>query len=292
MSNGKNCYSNLFMNNNNDINFYNNINLFNDPLALSEKICIELYSFLCKEKIENYNIKNYDINFFKDLAYSEEFEEIKKLIVSLKNVSLDNLSSNPINYFCFWLNMYNFLTIFSVIYKCEIISTNYEWYRFLKNSYFDIGNQVISLYEMESYILRGREISKRIYTNIVDNTQFKTITVEKIEDNLINYGISLPTISSPIIRIYYPFNFINSLKMNEIEFFSRNINYNTQDQRIEIPEYSIWIEPKFIENLKKYEYFFNKGIYKFMNNNLDNIDLTKYDWKLNFVNFKNLQSNK
>ena len=293
MNNNGNCYTTIFLNNNDDNNFnIDNINLFNDPMALSEKICLDLYVFLCNVKIENYNIKNYDINFFRNLAYSEEFEEIKNLIISLKNISLENLSTNPKNYYCFWLNMYNFLTIFSVIFKCEIISNKYEWYRFLKNSYFDIGNMAISLYEMESYILRGREISKKIYTNIVDNTQFKINPVERIDDNLINYGISLPTNSAPIIRIYYPFNFIDSLKMNAFEFFSRNINYNAQNQKIDIPEYSMWIDPQFKSNLEKYKYLLPKGIFNFLNNQFKNIDLIKYDWKLTFVNFKNLESNK
>ena len=145
---------------------------------------------------------------------------------------------------------------------------------------------------MESYILRGREISKKIYTNIVDNTQFKKNPVERIDDNLINYGISLPTDSAPIIRIYYPFNFIDSLKMNAFEFFSRNINYNAQNQKIDIPEYSMWIDPQFKSNLEKYKYLLPKGIFNFLNNQFKNIDLIKYDWKLTFVNFKNLESNK
>ena len=274
----------------NNSHFYH-INLFSDPMALCEKICLLIYNFLCSVKIENYNVKNYDINFFKDLAYSEEFEEIKSLIISLKNISLENLSVIPKNYYCFWLNIFNFLTIFSVIFKCEIISNNYEWYRFLKNSYFEIGNLVISLYEIETYILRGKEIAKRIYTNIIDNSQFRIKEIKRIDNNLINYGISLPTISSPIIRIYYPFNFMDSLKINAIEFFSRNINYNTKNQNIEISEYPKWIDTSFEKNLANYKNLLPKGIFNFLKKQI-NIDLIKYDWKLTFVNFKNLQNNK
>ena len=294
IQNNGNCCSTLLLNHNQNKNNFDihNINLFADPMALSEKICLILYTYLCKVKIENYNVKNYDINFFRDMAYSDEFEEVKYLILSLKNISIENLRQNPRNYYCFWLNMYNFLTIFSVIFKCEIISNYYEWYRFLKNSYFEIGNLVISLYEMETYILRGKETSKRIYTNIIDNTQFKIKPVDRIEkSNLINYGISLPTKSAPIIRIYYPFNFKDSLKINEIEFFSRNINYNTQNQNIEIPEYALWIDPNFNKNLNNYKNFLPKGIFNFFLNQNMNIGLIKYDWKLTFVNFKNLESN-
>ena len=289
--NNANCYSKIIINNSNNHFDINKIHLFDDPMALSERICLQLYSFLCNVKIENYNIKNYDINFFKDLAYSEEFDEIKNLIISLKNISIENLRKNKINYYCFWLNIYNFLTIFSVIFKCEAISNYYEWYRFLKNSYFDIGNIVISLYEIESYILRGRETSKRIYTNIIDNTQFKIKQVERIDNNLINYGISLPNYSAPIIRIYYPFNFIDSLKINEIDFFSRYINYNIQKQKIEIPEYITWIDPNFKNHINNYESYLPKSIFTFLNRKMD-IEIIKYDWKLTFANFKQLQNNK
>ena len=289
--NNANCYSKIILNNSNHNFDINKIHLFDDPMALSERICLQLYSFLCNVKIENYNIKNYDINFFKDLAYSEEFDEIKNLIISLKNISIENLRKNKINYYCFWLNIYNFLTIFSVIFKCEAISNYYEWYRFLKNSYFDIGNIVISLYEIESYILRGRETSKRIYTNIIDNTQFKIKQVERIDNNLINYGISLPNYSAPIIRIYYPFNFIDSLKINEIDFFSRYINYNIQKQKIEIPEYITWIDPNFKNHINNYENYLPKSIFTFLNRKMD-IEIIKYDWKLTFANFKQLQNNK
>ena len=147
------------------------ISLNVDPMEISEKICTELYSFLISVKIENFNEKNCDINFLKDLAHSDTFNELKDLILSLKNISIENLAQVPKNYYCFWLNMYNFLTIFSVIYKCEIISNSYEWYRFLKNPYFTIGNFEISLYEMENNILREKIISDKIYGYVFEGEQ-------------------------------------------------------------------------------------------------------------------------
>ena len=72
-------------------------------------------------------------------------------------------------------------------------------------------------------------------------------------DNLINFGISMATMSSPSIRIYYPTNFQESLKFNMNELFYRNIKIDLDKIELKIPEYLTWIEPNFIENFNKYK---------------------------------------
>ena len=62
-----------------------------DPMEISEKICIKLYSYLCSKKIENFPAKNNDINFLKELSHSATFDELKNLILSLKSISLESL---------------------------------------------------------------------------------------------------------------------------------------------------------------------------------------------------------
>ena len=273
----------IITNNNNNIN---NINLNIDPMEISEKICTELYSFLISVKIENFNEKNCDINFLKDLAHSDTFDELKNYILSLKNISIESLALVPKNYYCFWLNIYNFLTIFSVIYKCEIISNSYEWYRFLKNSYFTIGNMEISLYEIETNIIREKDISNKIYGNIIDNEQLNLPNVEKF-NSIINFGISLPTISSPSIRMYFPMNFLESLKLNSSLFFSNNLKIDMQNNKIEIPEYVTWIDPNFVSNMDKYRENLPQGFLKFVRKNPSfHIVVGKFDWKLSYINFK------
>ena len=270
----------------------NKINLNIDPLATSEQICTKLYLFLSSAKIENYNEKNFDLNFFKNLAHSVEFNEIKELILNLKNISIENLSESPRNYYCFWLNIYNFLTLFTVIYKCEIISNYYEWYRFLKNSYFTIGNVEISLYEIENFILRDKFILDNIYGKGINNTQLNLPKIPKFE-RIINFGISLPTLSSPSIRMYFPTNFVESLKFNALEFFNRCLGIDFDNKIIQIPEYINWIDSSFIENINNYKDCIPKEFLNYYNSHKLKIKIIieKYDWKLNYANFKNNESN-
>ena len=279
-------------NNSLDSNNIKNISLNVDPMATSEQICTKLYLFLSSVKIENYNEKNWDINFFKDLAHSEEFNELKDLILTLKNISIENLSQIPKNYYCFWLNMYNFLTIFSIIYKCEIISNYYEWYRFLKNSYFTIGDVEISLFEIESCILRNKMIVDNIYGKILYKTKLNLPNVEKY-DSLINFGISLPTISSPCLRMYFPMNLLESLKFNALEFFSRSLGVDIQNKTIQLPQYIKWIDPSFIDNINNYKECVPKEFINYVNNHKMKLQtvIEKFDWKLSYANFKNNELN-
>ena len=270
------------------------INLKLDPMLVSEQICIKLYLYLSKVKIENFDEKNDNTDIFVDLAHSNEIREIKDLILNLKNISLENLSKSPIHYYCFWLNMYNFLTVFSIIFKCEGFSNFYEWNRFIKNSYFTIGNIELSLLEIETYILRDKSISDKIYGIKRYDSQLDLPKIEKY-DNLINFGISMATLSSPSIRIYYPTNFDESLKFNMSEFFYRTIRINLDKNEIKIPEYITWIEPNFIENINKYKIYLEEGYVRFVEenknkNNLNN-SIEKYYWKLSFANFKNNEIN-
>jgi hypothetical protein len=57
-------------NSNNNLNesINNKINLNVDPMVTSEQICTQLYFFLSSVKIENFNEKNFDLNFFRNLT--------------------------------------------------------------------------------------------------------------------------------------------------------------------------------------------------------------------------------
>ncbi len=163
--------------------------------------------------------------------------------------------SNDKSKTCFWLNIYNFLVIFTIIHKKEIASNYYEWYRFLKNSYFDIGGYEISLYEIENCLLTENEISFNRYG---EHLHFKKddyrscLKINNIPTFTI-YGISIPTKTSPPLRIYFPNNLNDLLKLNAIDFYSRNINIDMDNFILSVPEVIEWVDPKFMDNIKKYE---------------------------------------
>ena len=269
-----------------------NINLKLDPMLISEQICIKLYLYLSKVKIENFDEKNDNTEFLIDLAHSKEITEIKDLILNLKNISLENLSKIPIHYYCFWLNIYNFLTVFSIVFKCEGFSNSHEWNRFIKNSYFTIGNIELSLLEIEALILREKSICDKIYGIKKYDSQMDLPKIQKFE-NIINFGISMVTTSSPSIRIYFPTNFEESLKFNMSEFFSRSIKIDLDKNELKIPEYITWIESDFLNNFEKYKIYLPKEIARFVEENKNNLSLSveKYYWKLSFAYFKNCEIN-
>ena len=282
----------LLNNNINDGSSLPKINLNLDPMLISEKICIKLYLFLSKVKIENFDEKNDNTDFLMDLAHSNEINEIKDLILNLQNISLEKLAQYPIHYYCFWLNMYNFLTVFAIIYKCEGFSNSHEWNRFMKNSYFTIGRLEISLLEIETYILRDKQISDKIYGIKKYDSQLDLPKIPKF-DNIINFGISMVTNSSPSIRIYFPTNFEETLKFNMDEFFWRTIKIDLDKNELKLPKYLAWIEPDFLENFDKYKNHLPEEYRRFIeeNKNKLNINVEDFYWKLSFANFKNNEIN-
>jgi hypothetical protein len=55
----------------------------------------------------------------------------------------------------FWINIYNFLCIYTLILKNEIPASEYQYNNILKNSYYNIGNYVISIESIEEIIIKG-----------------------------------------------------------------------------------------------------------------------------------------
>ena len=175
--------------------------------------------------------------------------------------------------------------------KGEVCSSYFEWQRFLKNSYFSIGKFDISLYEIQTKILITSEVTKRIYG---ENIKYDIPNFKKYEpfDNIINYGISIPTLSSPSLRIYFPFNFKENLMLNANEFFSRLFKIDFQNIVIEMPEYLSWINPKFVKEINDYKNLLPKELINYIINNKNIIQtvVCKYDWKETFENFKNVSN--
>ena len=102
--------------------------------------------------------------------------------------------------------------------------------------------------------------------------------------------------TSPSIRIYFPTNFDETLKLNMSEFFWRTINLDLDNDELKIlkiPKYLTWIEPDFLGNFDKYKKHLNKKLVKYIEANKNNLTVVVEDfyWKLSFANFKNNEYN-
>lgn len=160
----------------------------------------------------------------------------------------------------FWLNLYNYLVIYTILNKKEFISTAFEWTKILKYSYFDIGGLVLSLYEIEQFILRQTNESTKFTDNFTKVLQSKEeyldILMQDKHSNeklkFLKFGISYPLFSSPTLRVYFPLNLEERLKVNAYEYLSKNINIDIEQGIIYVPEMLMSIDDQFKENINYY----------------------------------------
>jgi len=133
-----------------------------DPISLIEDISVRIFSLILKNSLNKFKPEIFSPNLFSSISNSNEFLEIKYLIYELKCIKLGNLMNDVLKT-CFWINVFNFLIIFTLIFKREVPSNYYEWYCFLKNSYFSIGEFEMSLYEIENCILKNTFVYQNNY---------------------------------------------------------------------------------------------------------------------------------
>ena len=227
-----------------------------DPMALAEDISIKIFGFLCKNSLDKYKCEMLTPKFLADLNNLPQFSEIKEAIAYLQKIKLNKLQNSK-NKICFWLNLFNSLLIFAIIYKKEVLSNYYEWYRFLKNSYFDVGGIHITLFEIENFILTDGVYSENIYGEkpkvAFNDPKFNLKIDGNSVDKLIRFGIFLPTKTSPALKIYFPNSLSQLLKLNAIDYVAKFVNLDVDDKIFEYPEFVNWIDPIFVEKISEYK---------------------------------------
>ncbi len=168
-----------------------------DPLVLTEDICFKLFSLVDKFNLNKNSCDLLSRGKLQVVADSEMFSNIKETVCELQKVNITKILHVE-GKICFWLNLFNFLTLFTVILKNEILNTQYEWIKFLKNSYFNIGGWKISLFEIQNCILINK-YCKFMYGEDTDfsfndvRRKFKIDLNENKNNYLILFGIYLPT---------------------------------------------------------------------------------------------------
>ena len=160
---------------------------------------------------------------------------------------------------CFWLNLYNYLVIFTIFNKREYIAHQYDWLKILNNSNYDIGGLILSLSDIENFILKRTEDTvikpNEPFQKILNSYTCKAVTIEfSLRPKFLNFGLSLPTKASPNLRIYFPINLEENLMNNAHEYLSKAVNPDISQNTIFIYDYlKERIDPNFIKDIYNYE---------------------------------------
>ncbi|MBB78481.1 MAG: hypothetical protein CL844_05720 [Crocinitomicaceae bacterium] len=212
------------------------------------------------------------------LVYIKSELPYKSYIDTLENIDLNKLYLELNNHekkLAFWLNTYNSLVQIRLIENPSLFEDKTA---FFKNNDIIIGNEKLSLDDIENGILRCKKnVSNQNFTE-----KFKLNSIE----NRIHFTLNCGATSCPAIAYYKP-NLIEKQLENATKFYvENNCEYNSDKNEIIISELFSWFKEDFngevgiINFLKKYnlipkeEVKYVKIIYK------------EYDWGLKPGNFK------
>ena len=71
---------------------------------------------------------------------------------------------------------------------------------------------------------------------------------------------------------------------NTIEFFNSKITVDIEKSIVNIPEYLLWIDEKFLDRIDKYQEVCSSDFIDFLKKYQKNSNYVKYDFTLNFSN--------
>ena len=256
-----------------------------DPLQIIEEIAVNICLFILKKSLHKIQPEIITQKLLMNLSNTIEFQQIKELVAELQVIDLKYLLNiRDEHKICFWLNIFNFLMIFAVIYRKEILLTYYEWHKFKKNAYFNIGGINLSLYEIETNILRNNYMAKKLFSEIIDFPKGDSRNKFKIEYNIkyLNFAISEPMTSSFKLQLYFPQTIEKQILKNAIDYFNSRIIIDGKNILVKIPEYLSWVDDNFLGNLNYYKPIINNDVFDFIQKNQDKVEFIKHDWSLNF----------
>ena len=243
-------------------------------------------------KIKDIKIKSSQIIIEEMNKCLMENKIIIKLIGQLKYINIKNMNLFK-SKICFWLNCFNFLLLFTIIYKKMILNSEEEWKYLFNNIKYNIGGDIYSFNDIQ-YIIYQKIIffDKDIQVN--DNV--KNIRIHKSEDAK-NIERKFPLIYNPFL-LYLPikgFNkpFIYEESQFEIQISKRISNYFLNFLRIDYDKNIHYNElltefcPNFFnKELKKFQQFIIPTIYNFIKDKKYKTTIKKnFEWKLDFEAF-------
>ena len=269
MPNYPNSFSHSYLQENNcsKVNIINGKPLFNSKInpksanILNEFCSVLTNCFPSKEDIQTKNIHQ----LLNEVNIKSNIQSLRELLGELSNLKLSLLANNK-EKICFWLNCFNFLSLYAIFYLKLNITEKEIWINFFHNIKFNIGGFNFSLEDM-SYILFQKNVfipnKKYIPRDYVKKSVIDLSQLKIIESKVNPYLLFLPNkeFFKPII---YDINNLESdTEKRCVNYFLCNLSLDKNNETLKLNEMMLIFEPDFLgKGLKKYKNFIDHNLYK------------------------------
>ena len=243
-----------------------------NPLSLIIEIgneIIALVAILRQNKVALYKVCEL-------FEYKPVLDKIKKLVDMLQFMNLAKFTKAREKY-CFWLNAFNFLVIYSIIYSGFQPQRFEQWDNLLFNCKVDIGRYKYSLYEIVVCFLKCYNFHK---SEITIDTFLQKFLIK--EDNvLINFCVHLPIKDRFFeLKVYKEEVFEEQTFQTALAFFKSNLKYDDELEEMVMSRYLERVCPMILEeDYKTFKLYIDKSVYEIL-------DKKQYQsWRLREINW-------
>lgn len=170
-------------------------------IKLINEFCVTLMEIIEKFCLNKLSAQLITKDLLKNVSNDPKFVDLKNKLALLQVILIFNfikklniVKPKTEEKIVFWINTYNFLALFTLIYKNEIPSSEYEFKRITANSFYNIGNYVVSLNIIEEVIIKGNYDRSKVNDVFLDyeGCFLNVNTFLKIDHKLHLFALSQP----------------------------------------------------------------------------------------------------
>ena len=197
------------------------------------------------------------------VEYKAELDKIRKLIDKLQFMNLTKFTKSREKY-CFWLNAFNFLVIYGIIYSGFQPQSFEQWDNMLLNCKYDIGRYKYSLYGILVCFLK----CFNFHEGEISIDMFLQKFLIKEDNVLINFCIHLPLkVDFFELKVYKEEIFEEQTFQTAQTFFKNNLKYDDELEEMVISRYLERVFPMILEeDYKMFKIYIDKAVYDILEN--------------------------
>jgi len=223
------------------------------------------------------------------LGKSDEFQHYCRTVYVLRHVDLSSLSQDELK--CFFLNIYNSLTIHALVYQSKSgnVPTPKDVANFWSIHCYNIGGYVYNLDDMEHGVLRANKGHPSAGTDrFADSDERKKHIVTQL-DPRIHFALNCGATSCPPIRLYTPEKLNSQLDTATISFLSQEVAVK-ENGEVVLSKLLLWYGKDFGETDLEILQWINRAVgdkIPALQHSLENQDLAlkivfkDYNWDVN-----------